>query len=267
MTTLRLAFLLGAGASVDSGLPTYRELSELYSQGSVQAEKLLTLPSFRKDPKRIWDFLLPLYDKYRESKPGPTYQQLNKFVEKYSSFVLTQNIDGFVKDLPCQSVELHGNMHSAFCSLCGYKSQVTSELPYCLKCDKLMKPNIIFFGENLNHYDVEKASKFVRLRPTHFIIIGTALQFPYLRNLVNRAKHRGAKVIHINPDNNYITNVRANEEWIREDSYSGLLTLEKQLSEMQIPHHKDHEGRISCLENKITRLISESKLIDEIIKH
>ena len=267
MDNIRLAFLLGAGASVDSGLPTYRGLGGLYNQGDIQPEKLLTPSSFRHDPQRVWEFLLPLYHKYKEIKPGPTYQQLDKLTKKYPSFILTQNVDGFIKDLIAHSVELHGNMQYAHCPSCGYKEQVVSEPPKCTKCDKLMKPNIVLFGESLNHRDIELASKFIKSRPTYFIIVGTGLHFPYLRNLVNRAKHRGAKVIHINPDPNYGSNVKLNEEWIKADSYSGLVTLEKRFEEMATPQSKTLEERVSQLESNVTRLILESKLIDEMIEH
>lgn len=265
MTTVRLAFLLGAGASVDSGLPTYRGMGGLYNQGNVQPEEVLNATSFRQDPKRVWDFLLPLYDKYKEAQPGPTYQQLKKLTDKYPSFILTQNVDGFVTQLTSHVVELHGNMHSAYCALCGQKSEVTSEPPQCTKCNKLMRPNIVLFGENLKIQDTEQAGKFIKSHPTHFIIIGTGLHFPYLRNLVNRAKHRGAKVIHINPDPNYIANVKLGEEWLPVDSYKGLVTLEERFNKIVTLQPRTLEERVEQLENNVTRLIFESQLIDELI--
>jgi hypothetical protein len=55
----------------------------------------------------------------------------------------------------------------------------------------------------------------------YVIIIGTTLQFSYLKKFKNNAKCRYAKVIHINQDDNYDI-VRKNEIWIKETSYDGL---------------------------------------------
>ncbi len=55
----------------------------------------------------------------------------------------------------------------------------------------------------------------------YVIIIGTTLQFPYLNKLKNNPKCRYAKIIHINPDDNYDI-IKKNEIWIKETSYDGL---------------------------------------------
>ncbi len=56
----------------------------------------------------------------------------------------------------------------------------------------------------------------------YVLVIGTTLQFGYLKTFVENAKRRFAKVIHINPDKNYMSNVRDNEYWIKMDSESGI---------------------------------------------
>lgn len=271
MSKIRLAFLLGAGASVDSGLPTYRGVGGMYSQRPdiadtnneecLQPEEILTLPSFQKDPKKVWDFLLPLYSKYRGAKSGPTYSRLNRFVIGYpDSFILTQNVDGFVRELSCSYVELHGNMHTARCLKCGEKSPVKEKIPECDRCKVIMRPEIVFFSENLGNEDIKKAWTLIHNKPTHFVIIGTGLHFAYLQNMVDKAKKNGAKIVHINPDPKYKPNIGRNEIWIQENSVEGL----KKLEEILIKEEKSQEKTLEALEERVVFL---EKFVNKLLLH
>ena len=239
----RLAFLLGAGASVDSGLMTYRGIGGLYnnsSQGQQEPEDVLTTENFNANPAAVWSFLKPLYEGYGKASqgskfPGATYQEITKLVTVYpDSFVLTQNVDGFVRDLGCPYIELHGNMHTAQCPRCREIAHVTdglSLIPTCSQCHLIMKPNIVLFGDDLHHQDILMMNKLMKTRPTHFIIIGTGLHFPYLRKLVDKAKQYGAQIIHINPDPKYKHHLKSREIWFHENSLDGLRRLEKELED------------------------------------
>lgn len=225
----RLAFLLGAGASVDSGLMTYRGIGGFYNM-SQQPEEILTSKNFDMNPTQVWDFLKPLYEAYDKAKIGVTYREISRLVTTYpESFVLTQNVDGFVRDLGCDYVELHGNMHTAQCSLCHKITHVHGEIPTCPTCHIIMKPNIVLFDDNLRHQDIMTMNRLLKSQPTHFIIIGTGLHFSYLRKAVNKAKQYGAQIIHINPDPKYKRLIKNRETWFHENSFDGLRRLQREL--------------------------------------
>jgi hypothetical protein len=56
----------------------------------------------------------------------------------------------------------------------------------------------------------------------YVIVIGTTIQFSYLKDFINNAKRRFAKVIHINPDDSYEYHIKKNENWIQNNSFDGL---------------------------------------------
>lgn len=102
----------------------------------------------------------------------------------------------------------------------------------------MCRPNITLIGEQLNlNLSVSKRTKF-----DYVLVIGTTLQFPYLRKIISNAKQKGAKIVHVNPDecyndkyevkNPYLdqyrkpkmdSNVRKKEIWICKNSYEGLV--------------------------------------------
>lgn len=159
-------WILGAGASIDSGLPVYRGPNGIYK--NINDREALT----------------ELLDKIKVSKPGHTYTLIKKYSPP-NSFILTQNIDGFAYTTDLEIVEIHTSRTNS--------------------CEEVTLDNIVLLGEQLPQTKVDRVYRLIKERkPTHVIVLGTSFQFPYLRIFVNKCKNKGAKVFHINPDNNYI---------------------------------------------------------------
>jgi NAD-dependent deacetylase len=219
-------FILGAGASVDSNLPTYRGPGGLYISSHIKAEDFLSVNSSVDD---IWTFLDPLYSKIKNNKPGPTYQNLKKFANTHPrSFILTQNIDNYATDTELPVIEMHGSWKTMTCLVC--KSVKPSDSSsYKCSCGGFCRPDIVLFDEKLPKEKVHQLYSYIKRRPTHVIVIGTSLQFPYLRVFINKAKQRGAKVIHINPAEDYGENVKKNEIWHKLPSSEALTLILSQL--------------------------------------
>ena len=230
-------FILGAGASVDSGLYTYR---------GENSNKTFISASVNDDIETIWNSFGPLFNIIKKCNPGETYNLINKIVlENPKSVILTQNVDGYIlssfNSLNIQSevIELHGNINYSYCKKCNKKYQTNPNNIFC--CGDSIIPNIILFGEDLNKNVIIKAKKLCKNKYKAIIIIGTTLQFPYLRQLISLAKGYNSKVIHINPDLDYNTpiykfvnysslgkkikknnNVRNDEIWIQKNAAEGL---------------------------------------------
>lgn len=229
-------FILGAGASVDSGLKTYRGDNGIYGEND-EPEEYLNERHARYYPKSVWNFLAPLYQEIQRNNPGPTYQKIMDLAKIYhNSFILTQNIDGYALStgLPC--VEMHGNFSTMRCSGCGQvaKTDVSGLADYrpdpdysrlICSCGEFYRPDIVLFGEELDKANVAQIYKRLNEKTRYVVIVGSTLQFPYLRKFINKAKRRGAQVIHINPDADYSKLVRDNELWLKTTAYQGLNTL------------------------------------------
>lgn len=190
-------FLTGAGASVDSGLRTYRGKGGIYEESDGDPQEDLSISTWWTDPEKSWSTLKPLIKAVRSAKPGPTYRLMEKIAEKYSVSIHTQNVDGFSK-MVCDNVwEMHGNIETMWCESCQKEYVLEEDIPKCVECDRFCKPNIVFYGENIRPRNVSyKKYKTV-------IVIGTTLQFPYLQNMISKYKQKGARIIHINPSNDY----------------------------------------------------------------
>lgn len=231
MSKREIFFVLGAGASVDSGLFTYRGPQGMYSRNDITPETILTEKYFKKDPSTVWNFLKPQYEKLCTATPGPTYQKLAEMCHKYpKSFILTQNIDRLVtKNITVPIVEIHGQYDQIQCVQCHNYYPFDTDV-ICKTCNKMCRPDIIFFNENLPRNKVGHIYEFIDTKPEMVVIIGTSLQFTYLKTMVNEVRTNGGTVIHINPDESYSSNVEKDDIWIRQNAYDGLVHLEKILT-------------------------------------
>lgn len=211
-------FILGAGASFDSGLPTYRGPEGIYNEDIDPAEIL----SAAAPLEGIWDFLAPLYQKITESSPGPTYQKMKKLAKMYpDSFILTQNIDGHALTVGLPVVEIHGSWKTMSCIKC--KMEVSTDLnKRTCDCGGAFRPDIVLYNEKLPPNKVNELYKLLNRRPSWVVIVGTTLQFPYLRTYIEKAKQRGSRVLHINPDEAYSAKVMPRELWHKAPSEEGL---------------------------------------------
>ena len=225
-----ILFILGSGASVDSNLSTYRGPNGFYTNFNP-FDHFTSDYSDINNIRKIWDFYTPLYKASFENKPGKTYEYIEKIINKLpNSTIITQNIDGFVLSLKGKNkqlniIELHGNNRFMTCLKCNIKNEIDIDNTLCKKCNYQCRPDIILYNENINRINYRECCVQTKKSYKYIIIIGTTLQFNYLKDFINNSKKRTSKVIHINPDNVYKSNVKTNEFWIQKTAYKGLFDL------------------------------------------
>ena len=78
--------------------------------------------------------------------------------------VITQNIDGLHQMAGSKNVlELHGSIYDNYCVDCNreydldYVLESTSTIPRCEKCDGIVRPNVVLYGEALNNRVLRQA--------------------------------------------------------------------------------------------------------------
>src|SRR3972149_4046325 len=116
----RVAALIGAGASQESGLRTFRDAqSGLWAQ--YKPEDLASPEAFRRDPKLVWDWYAWRREAIKGVRPNPGHYALVEMEKKISQFTLiTQNVDGLHRFAGSKNIlELHGNILRVRCSQCG----------------------------------------------------------------------------------------------------------------------------------------------------
>ncbi len=192
--------LTGAGISLESGIPTFREKGGLWEKYDPMV--YASIDVFRKDPSKYWslrDYFIKDYDKYQPNKAHYALKDLEDM--GIVRCVITQNIDGLHKKAGSKNVvEIHGSIREIYCTKCGKEYEAPhipdGIPPYCL-CGGVLKPNTILFGEELPQDALLKARNESMSCKTMLLVGTSAIVYP-AASLPNTAKQNGAKIVEIN---------------------------------------------------------------------
>lgn len=197
-----MAVLTGAGASSESGIPTFREaLTGLWS--NYDPEELATPHGFRQHPDLVWRWYRSRRLRLAEASPNAGHlalARLEGLVPRLS--LITQNVDGLHQRAGSRDViELHGNLSAVKCFECGRvpSSFVDSDdLPRCPTCEGPLRPDVVWFGELLPAAALERALAAATSADV-FLSVGTSNLVEPAASLPWTAARHGATVIVINP--------------------------------------------------------------------
>lgn len=207
----KIMVFTGAGISKESGVPTFREAGGLWEE--FKAEDFATPEAFQRHPAKVWEWYRFRRNLAREVKPNPAHYAVTRLEEAHEDFlVATQNIDNLHTRAGSKNVvELHGNIMHSYCMRCGHladesKGELPGEIPTCPceGCGGIMRPKVVWFGEQLDPRDLERSFLFATTCDC-CIVIGTsgfvypAAQIPFL------ARRNDATIIDINPEPSAIT--------------------------------------------------------------
>lgn len=198
--------LTGAGISTESGIPDYR------SPGTGLWENMdmstVSINGFLKDPSCYYSYALNLYPMRNTAKPNAGHLLLARLEEKgFIKGVITQNVDGLHYKAGSVNVhEVHGSLRQVVCMDCCllFPMEGTMERvkggenpPLCEECGGVLKPNAVFFGENLPKIPWEESCKLVK--DTDLLItLGSSLQVSPANILPDIALRNRARLIIVN---------------------------------------------------------------------
>lgn len=213
-----IVFFGGAGVSTESGIPDFRSVDGLYNQKyKYPPEEILSHTFFTRNPEEYYRFHR---DKLLigDAKPNPAHLKLAELeAQGKLKAVITQNIDGLHQAAGSKNViELHGTLLRAYCSNC-FKEHPCDAMnrgegvPRC-SCGGVIRPDIVFYEEQLRQEDISAAVHYIRQADV-LIIGGTSLVVYPAAALVNY--YRGNKLILINRGQT------------SQDSYADLVIREK----------------------------------------
>lgn len=148
--------LTGAGISVESGIDDFRSPGGLWSR--FPPHEYATMDTFRRNPEKSWRLFRTLGSGLVGKKPNGAHRALAELENAgYLKGVITQNIDNLHQQGGSRTViEMHGNHHHLQCPDCGIISDLPDSLlhgddvPHCSRCDAVVKPNVVLFGENVH---------------------------------------------------------------------------------------------------------------------
>jgi NAD+-dependent protein deacetylase sirtuin 4 len=228
----RAVALTGAGMSTDSGIPDYRgPESSKRPRRPIQHADFIRSETMRK---RYWARALIGWPRFIAARPNQAHRALAQLeAAGVVDATITQNVDRLHQAAgSARVIELHGALAEVRCLGCGaiepreslqtrlhalnpqLESAVAITAPdgdadldpgllegmqicSCLACDGVLKPNVVFFGDNVARPIVDDA--FARVEAADvLVVLGSSLHVFSGYRFVKRAHERGIPVAIVN---------------------------------------------------------------------
>ena len=225
--------LTGAGISLPSGIPTYRD-----SKGQWTGSQPIQHGDYIKDPamrQRYWARSMVGWRNFGKAQPNAAHRALAEAEQsRRLSLLVTQNVDRLHQRAGSdQVVDLHGRLDQVVCLDCGDLSkraamQVRLEaanagfdvqasqlrpdgdadvsdaliaqvrVPECQQCAGVLKPDVVFFGDNVPRDRVAQCQQALA-ESDALLVIGSSLQVFSGFRFCRQASERGIPIFSINP--------------------------------------------------------------------
>lgn len=228
----RLFVLTGAGISTDSGIPDYRD-----GKGAWKRSPPMTLQLFMSgEPARAryWARGMIGWRHFDAVQPNIAHEALaNLERQGRIELLLTQNVDGLHEAAGSLNVvDLHGRLDRVRCMQCGDITSRTGmqqrleqanpdwlalsatvapdgdadldgvdfsafNVPACTVCGGILKPDVVFFGENVPRARVDTAWAHLG-RASAMLVVGSSLMVYSGYRFVLEASRKGLPIASVN---------------------------------------------------------------------
>jgi NAD-dependent SIR2 family protein deacetylase len=205
----RLIVLTGAGCSTDSGIPEYRD-----DDGNWKHRAPMQFAEFVNDEgkrRQYWAQSFAGWQRISNAKPNAAHRAIAELERGgHVTCVITQNVDNLHKAAGSQNViDLHGVLQRIRCLDCdttdsryAFQSRLQDrnphwnaattavapdgdaklsvddfrafEIPGCLNCSGILKPDVVFFGEPVPELRVSRAKHFLQ-KADALMVVGSSL--------------------------------------------------------------------------------------------
>jgi len=213
--------LSGAGCSTESGIPDYRG-----PDGRMRTRSPIRIHEFVGNPRsriRYWARSMVGWPRFRASRPNAAHGAIAALERGgFVRGVITQNVDGLHQAAGSRRVvDLHGRLSKVRCLECGdvterddlqrrltelnpdfdtaprrFVADGDAELPAgsehgfhvpgCVRCGGMLKPDVVFFGENVPKDRLRRTWE-VYERGEALLVVGSSLTVFSGRRFVLRA--------------------------------------------------------------------------------
>jgi len=199
----RVCVLTGAGVSAESGVATFRDPDGLWARFSPY--ELASMDGFLANPERVRDWYNYRRAIINSVEPNAGHAALatleRMFGENFT--LVTQNVDRLHQRAGSVRVlEVHGSIHDNRCNNCDHVRS-DDEL-VCPNCSSAMRPNVVWFGEDLPQ-DVFAAAEGAARTCDVMLVVGTSADVWPAAGLPMTAKMAGAQIVEINPNHTSLT--------------------------------------------------------------
>ena len=228
----RLFVLTGAGCSTGSGIPDYRD-----ADGEWKRQPPVTYQAFMGEEatrRRYWARSLVGWRRMRGARPNNAHRALARLEAMgKSEMLLTQNVDRLHQAAGhARVIDLHGRIDLVRCMGCGRKTPrenfqedlgranpnwlgldaaeapdgdadlesadfASFAVPACADCGGILKPDVVFFGENVPRERVETAARHLE-EADAMLVVGSSLMVYSGLRFVQWAASAGKPIAAVN---------------------------------------------------------------------
>jgi NAD-dependent SIR2 family protein deacetylase len=228
----RLFVLTGAGCSTDSGIPDYRD-----GNGDWKRSPPVNFQAFMGGEavrRRYWARSLIGWQRFRRAGPNGAHAALARLEQRGRlQHLVTQNVDGLHQAAGSVNViDLHGRLDRVRCMECDVlvpREEVQRELlernpawrglhglpapdgdadveglpfdefvvPACSRCDGVLKPDVVFFGESVPRPRVDAAMRHLE-HADAVLVVGSSLMVYSGYRFAQAAAHAGKPIAAVN---------------------------------------------------------------------
>jgi NAD-dependent deacetylase len=172
--------LTGAGISTESGIPDFRSPTGIWAR--YDPMEYATIEAFLADPAKVWDFYGRRLAVLGDARPNEGHRALAELEQRgWVEAVVTQNIDRLHELAGTRElVEVHGSIRTSSCLDCGTvvpMEEVVARLPvpHCPRCGRVLKPDVVMFGELLPAAEIARAERLAR-EAGLLLVVGSSLE-------------------------------------------------------------------------------------------
>ncbi|MDY0109666.1 MAG: Sir2 family NAD-dependent protein deacetylase [Candidatus Krumholzibacteria bacterium] len=195
----------GAGVSTLSGLPDFRGEHGLNKR--IDGNLVFDIAVFRREPAFFYTHGRDLVYGLVDHEPSLVHRECARLEQAGRvAAVVTQNIDMLHQRAGSRRViELHGSPATHSCLDCGRsypfawaRTQVQAgEVPTCVECGAVVKPDITFFGEPLPAGAFEEAWKLAAAADL-MLVLGSTLLVQPAAQIPLVTHHHGGRLVIVN---------------------------------------------------------------------
>ncbi|MFC0358943.1 MULTISPECIES: SIR2 family NAD-dependent protein deacylase [Kytococcus] len=206
----RVVVLTGAGASAESGVPTFREAQTgLWERFDPMA--LATGEAWEADPARSWAWYAWRASLVRRAQPHAGHHAITRWQQRegVDLRVGTQNVDDLHERAgTAVMAHVHGDLFALRCADCGVPSRADYpqvpepverlEPPVCTECGGWVRPGVVWFGEMLPERALAATVEAAE-QADLVVVVGTSgLVYPAAA-VPGIAREAGVPVVEVNP--------------------------------------------------------------------
>jgi NAD-dependent deacetylase len=194
--------LTGAGISTESGIPDFRSASGIWAQ--YDPAEVATIDAFHADPAKVWQFYGRRLDSLADAEPNDGHRALAQLEARgWVQAVITQNVDRLHTRAGSRRViDVHGTIGAARCLGCGTvvaadELRALLPVPACPECGRVLKPDVVMFGELLPENAVAEAVDFASHAGV-LLVVGSSLEVYPVAGLPLETLAAGGEVAIVN---------------------------------------------------------------------